>query len=281
MLIVTSYYNPSRYKNRIENYQKFKEELGHPLLTIENAFGNEEFTLKDSVKVRSRHPIWSKERIYRIAEKLLPKEQEYLIFCDADILFSNKQWLQETIKKLKEFKVVQPFSYINRRFKDWTIEDSYNSYAYQYSKGIKSEDFKEEGHPGFSFACRRDSFSLYDKGIAGTGDSLYFKAVTGQYLTQRITNSLSGIRLEHYLEWAKNYHKKIQGSLSYIDGEIDHLYHGSIKHRNYYQRMLDLEKLNYNPYQDLYTNRDGLLETNRKDLEAWLKSYFYARKEDE
>lgn len=280
-MILTTYYNPAGYKNRIENYNRFKEELGHELLTIETAFGDEPFTLKDSVKLRSRHPLWVKERALRIGEKLLPKDQDWVIFIDADILFENKNWLEDTIKKLKEFNVVQPFQFINRRFKDWTIEDSYNSYGYQYSKGIRSEDFKEEGHPGFAFACRRDKFDLYDKGIAGTGDSLFLKAVTGQYLTKRITNSLKGIRLQHYLLWAVDYHRKVEGKLSFVEGTIDHLYHGSIKHRNYYQRMLDLENLNYNPYTDLYTNKDGLLETNRKDLEAWLRNYFQARKEDE
>lgn len=279
--ILTTYYNPAKYKNREENYKRFIGEIGHPVLTLETAFGDEPFHLKDSIKLRAKSPLWMKERLLRIGERLLPKAQDWLCFVDADILFENRNWLEDTKKLLKEHKVVQPFKTINRRFKDWTIEDSYNSFGYQFSKGIVSEDFKEEGHPGFAFACRRDSFDLYDKAIAGTGDTLFFKAVTGQFNTKRITNVLSGVRLEHYLAWAKPFFDRIKGSLHYTEGTIDHLYHGSIKHRQYYNRMVDLERLDFNPATDLSTNSQGLLETNRGDLRDWLNGYFKTRKEDD
>src|SRR6478609_5034648 len=124
-MILTCYYNPCNYKTRKENYERFKEELGYDLLTVECAFGNDPFTLKDSIKLRANSVLWQKERLLRIGEQLLPKTQDYVVFLDADIVFQNKNWLAETRKLLKEVNVVQPFKTIHRRNRDWSIEASY------------------------------------------------------------------------------------------------------------------------------------------------------------
>lgn len=281
MTVLTTYYNPCNWKSRRENYHRFKEELGHNLLTIEVAFGNESHTLKDSVKLRAENPLWVKERALKIGEYLLPKEQDYVCFLDADLIMHNPKWLETTRKLLKEYKTVQPFQQVHRRFRDWSIEKSYNSFGYQYSKGVRSDDFEYEGHPGFAFACRRECFDLYDKQIAGTGDTMLYKAITGQHRTQRIYNCLREERLNHYLEWADNYYKNIQGSLHYTEGEISHLWHGAIENRKYHDRMKELDKLKYNPYTDVGTNDDGLLQLNRKDIQKWVGEYLLSRKEDE
>lgn len=280
-MILTCYYNPMGYKTREENYKRFKEELGEKLLTIECAFGNDPFTLKDSVKLRADSILWQKERLLRIGEKLLPKNQDYVVFLDADIVFQNKNWLKETRALLKEQNVVQPFKNIHRRNRDWSIEASYESFGYRYVKGVRSSNFTEHGHTGFAFASRRECFDLYDKQIAGTGDHLWYHAVVGQLPYACIDRDLKGKRAYHFYKWAVDYYKKTQGKLGYVEGDIDHLYHGSIKNRNYSVRMQELEKLDYNPMEDVYTNKNGLLEIGRKEIRDWVSSYFESRKEDE
>jgi hypothetical protein len=281
MTILTSYYNPQNYKTRTENYKRFKEELGHDLLTIECAFGTDPFTLKDSVKLRANSVLWQKERLLRIGEKLLPKEQDYVIFLDCDVIFENKNWLEDTKKLLKEVNVVQPFKTIHRRNRDWSIEASYESFGYRYAKGIRSHKFEEHGHTGFAFACRRDCFDLYDRQIAGTGDHLWYHAAVGQIPYPCINKDLTGKRADHFYNWAVEYYKKTQGKLSFVEGEINHLYHGSIKNRNYSVRMQELEKLDYDPVTDVYTNGNGLLEIRRREVRDWVSKYFSNRKEDD
>lgn len=269
------------YKTRAENYKRFKEELGTDLLTIECAFGNDPFTLEDSVKLRADSVLWQKERLLKIGEKLLPREQDYVIFLDADIIFQNKNWLQDTRNALKHYNVVQPFQTIHRRNRDWSIEASYESFGYRYAQGVRSSKFDIHGHTGFAFACRREAFGLYDRQIAGTGDHLWYHAVVGQLPVACIDRDLKGKRAYDFYSWAVNYYKKTQGKLGFVEGEIDHLYHGSIKNRNYSVRMQELEKLDYDPRADIHTNSQGLLEINRKEIRDWVASYFESRKEDE
>jgi hypothetical protein len=278
--ILSTYYNPMNWASRRENYFRFKEELGHDLLTIECAFGSEPFTLKDSVKLRASSPLWMKERLLMIGVELLPKDQDFVLFADADITWENKNFLEETKKLLKEYKAVQPFKTVHRRFKDWSVEKTYTSFAHQYAQGIVSDDFETEGHPGFALAVRREDFTIYDKSIAGTGDSLMMQALVGRQRCRRNLKILNGVRLQHYLEWADKCYKRFQGSLTYLDGSIDHMWHGSIKDRKYYQRMVELNRLNFNPYLDIETNDQGLLELNRSDIRNWVKNYLLSRNED-
>lgn len=279
--ILTCYYNPMGYKNRLENYKRFKEELGQNLLTVECAFGDDPFTLKDSFKVRANSVLWQKERLLRIGETLLPKEQDVVIWLDCDILFENKNWVQETIEKLKTFKFVQPFAQVHRRFKDWTIESSWSSFGQRYRQGVTSNKFNEHGHTGFAFATRRADFDLYDKAIAGTADHLMLHAMVGQMPHKCIDICCHGMMRKHFYQWAWRYYESIMGSLSYVDGDINHLYHGSIKDRKYLQRAQELSALEFNPYTDLYTNDEGLLELKRSDIQGWVSKYFAGRNEDE
>jgi hypothetical protein len=280
-MILTCYYNPMKYQTRIDNYNRFKEELGEELLTMECAFGDDPFTLKDSVKLRAKDVLWQKERLLKIGESLLPKDQDYVVFLDADIVFQNKNWLADTRKRLKELNVVQPFQAIHRRNRDWSIEASYESFGYRYEQGVRSNKFDVHGHTGFAFACRREAFDLYDRQIAGTGDHLWYHAVVGQLPIACIDRDLKGKRAYHFYRWAVEYYKKTRGKLGFVEGEIDHLYHGSIKNRNYSVRMQELEKLNYDPAKDVYTNHEGLLEIGRKEIRDWVSKYFESRKEDE
>lgn len=279
-MILTSYYNPLRVKNREENYYRFKEELGHELLTIECAFGNDPFTLKDSVKLRAESVLWQKERLIRIGERLLPNNQDWVVWLDCDILFDNKDWLKDTIKLLKEYNYVQPFETVNRRNKDWSIEGTWKSFGERYSKGIVSNWFDEHGHTGFAFATKRDKFDLYDKAIGGTADHLMFHAMVGQLPCSCVDKAYGGTMRSHFYDWAKTYAEKMEGSLHYTEGTINHLYHGALANRNYLERTQELTNLNFNPYTDLYTNDDGLLELNRPDIQKWVLKYFESRKED-
>jgi len=280
-MIITSYYNPLGFKTRRENYERFKAELGHSLLTVECAFGNDPFTLEDSVKVRANSTLWQKERLLRIGEALLPKNQDYVVWLDCDIIFENPNWLEETRELLKEYNFVQPFGVANRRFKDWSIEGTWESFGKKYSEGVRSDVFEEHGHTGFAFACRRDKFAMYDRAIVGTADHIMFHAMIGQLPCKCIDKAFGGVLRGHIYEWSRKYYNTIKGSLHYTEGSIDHLYHGAYVHRKYLQRVQELTMLNYNPYTDVYTNKDGLLELKRPDIQEWLLKYFESRREDE
>lgn len=281
-MIITSYYNPAQYKSRAENYKRFIEEIGVPVLTMETAYGDEPFTLKNSVKLRAENPTWHKENLLILGEKLLPKDQDYVIWADCDILFENKNWFEDTKKLLKEYKVVQPYEMVNRLDKEGKIEFSWTSFGREYSKGVESDKFNEHGHTGFAMSCRRENFSLYPYCIAGGFDHVYCHAVGAKQIPHKcIDRAFYGQNIEHLYNWAIPYNLEINGSMHYTEGKIDHLYHGKFENRQYFTRVTELSELRFDPETDIVFNKDGLMQITRPDIQEWTQKFFRNRLEDE
>src|SRR5688572_5856234 len=78
LYVITPVFNPQRYSRRWELYEKFEKYVlssneAH-LVTIECAFGNREFVLRQSdspnhtlIQVRSSQEIWIKENLINVA----------------------------------------------------------------------------------------------------------------------------------------------------------------------------------------------------------------------
>src|SRR5262245_39618201 len=76
--VVTSYFNPCRYKTKRENFDAFMDgmrETGANVLTAELAFADEEFELEpgpDVLHLRGSGIMWQKERLLNLAIAHLP-----------------------------------------------------------------------------------------------------------------------------------------------------------------------------------------------------------------
>ena len=114
---LTTYFNPAKYGNKIENYRKFREDSkrqGLNLLCVELAFNNEPFELTKNdadvlVQVRSNSIMWQKERLLNIGLKHLPKDCDKVAWIDCDIIFKNEYWIEETCKLLEKYIVINYF----------------------------------------------------------------------------------------------------------------------------------------------------------------------------
>ena len=122
ILGITTYFNPSKYKSKLKNYNKFFNNIskqGLKLLCIEVAFDEQNFELtKDHadilVQLRGNSVLWQKERILNLAIERLPSDCHQVIWLDNDIIFENDDWLIEASLTLKKHKVLQPFQFVRR-----------------------------------------------------------------------------------------------------------------------------------------------------------------------
>lgn len=137
---ITCYFNPvaNRGNLRYENYQRFRQisqKQGLPLCAIELLYDDENegkghlFAPQDGEKVihvrvsRERGVLWQKERLLNIALEALPDECDMVCWIDADIIFSDNDWVAKTIWKLSvdggDCSVIQPFSVVCMLPRDW------------------------------------------------------------------------------------------------------------------------------------------------------------------
>jgi len=147
--IITVMYSPCGYKIRYKLFQEFKKRIltqGLNLVVVECAFPGQNFEVTDpsnplDIQVRSNSVYWIKESLINIAISRLPPKCKYVAWLDADILFENKNWVDETIAKLETNYIVQMFEKSIWLDQNGCIKDEINSFVYgfkQYEREMTS-----------------------------------------------------------------------------------------------------------------------------------------------
>lgn len=72
-IAITTYFNPTHDRSRLDNHNTFRDRLEVPLLTIECIFGANEFELEGRgiVRARSNSLLWQKERLVTYSRRSL------------------------------------------------------------------------------------------------------------------------------------------------------------------------------------------------------------------
>jgi hypothetical protein len=309
-----SLFNPAGYRNKLENFRVFSENIrrqGLPLLVIECAFGDAEFEVPEElcdrlVRRRTSTVLWQKERLLNLALEHLPPECDKVAWVDADVIFENNDWVRETARLLEEYCVVQPFQTAHwlRRGKRrpsfrWRSNQAPKDGGWMPGMGFKmtrTRDWREafqkyhlHGHLGFAWAIRRDIIErhgFYDAQILGNGDFVMAHAMYGNadfwngdhWQRHRLTKWM----LRHMEAWGRPFFEDIRGSVYYVPGRLLHLWHGSQDDRLYDQRLDVLKKCNFDPAKDLVLDESGCWAwaNDRPELEEWSQTYFHIRREE-
>jgi hypothetical protein len=300
LLAITCHYNHCKYNSRLKNFQVFSDNLekqGVAFKGIELVFPGQEPELagiKNIEVIVGKDVMWQKERLLNILINKYSNGFSGIAWLDGDIIFENSDWAAETVKKLEDYPVVQPFTRVFRMPVNITeplmAGDSWNSFASVYRarpnyfmKGI----FDRHGHTGFAWAARSDvlkEFGLYDGNISGSGDHVMSHIFAGDWESKCIRRMMSGNKMhhKHLSEWAKKIYRAVRGKIGYVEGNIYHLWHGEMDNRKYVIRNRELAKFNFNPYDDIKIGETGLWEwaTDKHGLHEWAEKYFSLRKED-
>jgi hypothetical protein len=299
LAVVTTYYNPCRYKTRRRNYDLFMagmREAGVFVLTVECVFPGQDFELPPSpnvIRIRANTLLWQKERLTNIGVSYLPSSVTAVAWLDCDILFTNKNWARNLIRVLKQHKVAQVFEYAVRQAQDGICEADprAESFAAAMSRNphlLEANRYDVHGHTGYGWAMRRELFDevgLYEGAISGSADHFMAHAIYGHY-GFCVENALKHdpLQIAHLKEWGERFFSRVQGSLGVVPGEIRHLWHGDTANRRYFLRMHEITDHGYNPYTDIVSIPGKPLEwapdLNKPGLEAYFANYYSQRRED-
>lgn len=314
--VVSCYFNPCRYENRLKNCLSFAKKLRAQnvnLLLIELCTDPGLAHLSDGictkyVRVVSPDVLWSKERLLNVAiEKHLPRDCTGVCWADCDILFERADWARRTALLLTKHQVVQPFSTAVFLAPDETpakhgryrLSVSFARYFCQVMKAstFVGTDAVLKAHPGYAWAARMSTIKamggLYDRAVLGHGDLVM---ALGMCHNLRKDGPIPDAWEPHWQpgwspkleenarEWQRRAASVVGGDVAYAPGEMYHLWHGARKNRGYEERG---EMLNqFDPATHLRTDPvSGMWrwtpEAQAKNYPKRALQYFEGRKEDD
>lgn len=280
-------FNPSKSKRIIMNYlytKNIMEKQGIPTFTMELILNDNlpELTEEDNVfHVHGNSVMFHKERLCRILETKIPQTYTKLVFCDADIIFRRKDWYPELSKLLDSHDVVHPFT--EGVWKDLTYKQEL---VKRKTSLLSKGDFIDPiFHPGFVWAFRRDWYNkigFFDYAITGSGDTLSCAAWMGRKFPESSRSYPKQALRERYEEYINKISKN-KPRLTYMEGAVEHLWHGSRQNRKYAERHRLIEHIE-GVDSILKINSDGVFEFNDDVLELWnplFIKYFEERNDDD
>lgn len=297
--VVTSFFNPTGYKTNVENWHKFHSDMGNfdvDVYTIELSYDGKfylpETKFHKRVDTSSEWTtLWQKERLLNIViEQLDPSEYDAVCWIDADVIFENRQWVDDLREKLSYRNWCQLFDKGVMLNKDGSVDlERYSCGWYYANQPEKTQDLRY-AHPGFAWGARLDwiqsNGGLIQNNIVGGGDTSMLHGIHFYDKSYFITKG--GEPWNKILEgWAKPVRESGGDSFDYIPGTIYHLYHGTRKNKMYTERFEWLVQHNYDPNVDIFINSDGVIEwtehakKHKPQLIQNIKSYFQMRKEDD
>jgi hypothetical protein len=295
--VIAPIFNPMGFKSRLKQYINFEKhmiDLGVSLYVIECAYGKREFEIPESsgvthIKVRTNSVMFNKENLGNLALTRLPHYAEKIGCFDADILFRNKNIVQDTCNALDLYPILQPWqmSY-DLGPNDEHLADA-RSLGYLYSSGQKfkvahNEKQYEYAHTGYAWAYTRDALNttggLLETNILGSADYHMGHGILGN--NNRIMPKLL---TEDYQKYIYNWEKralKLNKKLGCVAGTLEHSFHGLKGERGYSTRGEILIKHQFKPSEDLTKNAYGVLEFtgNKPMLQMDILRYFGQRRED-
>jgi hypothetical protein len=239
LAVLSCFYSFAGYQRPIANLHRFLRQMqkeGVPVFGVEahlpgRPAHTRPYTGWTRIEVdKHRQVLWHKEALLNLAEKRVPGEFDAVAWVDADVWFSNPNWVRDTEAALETFDVVQMFSEAV-----WTAE---NGAAELRRPSVAKFPLNPswKSHPGFAWAMRRDRWrqmgGLYPYALSGGGDSVMTLAFQNNPLWPLLLNHL-GSNHNPYQEWRSRVGRMRVGE---VIGQCWHEWHGSREDRDYVGR---------------------------------------------
>lgn len=269
--VITCISNPARFQRRYELYKKFAADMLAQNInfhTIELQLGDRPFVVTDRcnpnhVQVRGWDALWHKENLLRIAMGRLPEDWETVAWIDADVEFTRRDWVEETLHQLQVHQVVQMFETAVDLGPSGQTLSVHKSFMSQYIKNCAyhPESTYQEWHPGYCWAARREAIDgmggLYERAILGAGDRHMALSFVGKAQCSFIPN-MNGAYVEDIMRFQERCHHTIRRDVGFVPGTILHNWHGKKKDRRYFDRWEILVNNRYHPHHDIKKDSYGV-----------------------
>jgi hypothetical protein len=298
---ITSYYNPGRYRRRLENFHHFRTALRGPLLTVELGCGDAfELTTGDVdilIQIPGDAMLWQKERLLNVALRHLPQQVVYVAWFDCDMVLPDPSWPELAIEALQRHCLVQLFENLI----DLDPTSSHQDGPFEYT-GEGMVAFVKNGGPlrdlslprtrqyrpsarGGAWAGSRlllERHGFYDAMILGGGDLAFVHAAYGRFDEVADLLHLNQKQMSHYMNWARPFFNEVRGNMGHLKGDILHYWHGTIADRRYGERHKKLLQFDFDPYVDIAIDENGCFRwsTDKPELHRCVREYFDSRNED-
>ena len=302
---ITSYFNPSGFRRRLENYRIFRSRLPVPLLCVELSF-TDRFELGPAdadtlIQLRGQAVLWQKERLLNVGLRALPATCEAVAWVDCDVVFETAEWPQRAVEALRDYRLVQLFharcnlerTAGSDRPEAGLVESQAVSLGYKLATGRATpDDVRRSDAPlalastaGLAWAARRELLArhgIYDACILGTADRVMAAAALGRFDYGREAILMNGRQWQHYRLWSDPFFKSVQGRVGYVEGRAFHLWHGELSDRRYHERHEGLGRYNFDPFADVALDAGGPWRWNsdKPAMHNYVRDYFAQRDED-
>lgn len=248
-IIIACYGNPRNNPYRLLAFQKWYRTIKHlNHRIIECTVGDAVPQLRNIpgvIQLRTGSLLWHKETLLNKIVADLPKQYKYVFWVDADVLFTNNNWLVDGVQALQRSAIIQPFEYCihlerNQLKPDFDVEVAkkvagddklrYKLLWRSFCANIasrraassdgkrlatftcESDNYDVHGHVGFAWAARREVLErcpLYDGALIGGADHIIAHAAAGQFQHKCITKSFTD-NLDEIAEWEKKFYAAVQ-----------------------------------------------------------------------
>lgn len=300
-IIISCYFNPLHSPYRLKAFKRFYEGIkGYNHKIVECVIGDSQPELSDDFeKFYTKSLLWHKETLLNKIIAELPKKYKYIFWVDADLIFTNPNWVEEGVKVMKNgANMIQPFEYCVHLEKD-LYEPNFNVNAYRkecgnpitrhkmlwrsfcsnHSNGMSAHmNYDVHGHVGFAWGIKREVIEkvpgyLYDKALIGGADHIMAHAGAGHINHNCITKSFTD-NLEEVNEWSRMFYNAVEGKLGFVSGDVYHIWHGDLKDRQYLKRIQEFtgksKKIQTRDENGFYVEEDD-------DINDYMNNYFLVR----
>lgn len=242
------------------------------------------------IKCTEKNVCYLQYCLLNIAETLVPSQYTKIIYCDADVYFTNKNWYNDASNALNKFNLIQPFTYCY-----WTnIEGRVDKKAKSILtvNSITEELLKSSFwtgpdplHTGFAWGMKRELWTsgpkLYPFNFLGGGDLVNLGAVATPEITRRTLRYayMRDAATPFYVDWKRKFHNYVNNSIGVVEGAVYHEYHGKRENRKYDTRESIVFDNNFN-VGEVYLDENGLITIESQTILDAIKLYFLERKED-
>lgn len=303
--IISCFFNPQKSPYRAKAFEIFYDSIKHlNHLIVECIIGDDDAQLPNNghvLQIYTRDLLWHKESLLNKAIEKLSPNIKYVFWVDADVIFTNLNWLVQGVEQLQSKTIIQPFEYCVHLDKD-ELKPSFNlqdvigkdnlpncrnskvwrSFSANFVDTLLWQDpaYDIHGHVGFAWGARREivtSVPLYDRALIGGADHIIAHAAAGQIVHPCIAKSFTD-NLQEVEAWSRRFYASTEGKIGYVSGNLYHIWHGDISKREYLPRIQNFTPLSRNITQ---RDRNGLHQSNDDAANDYMRDYFRRREVSE
>lgn len=309
-VVISCFYNPQNNPYRLLAFQKWYHSIKHlNHRIIECLIGPDAKSQLPAspyiTQVRTDSLLWHKETLLNKIVVDLPEEFKYVFWVDADVLFTNKNWLVDGVAQFKAgARILQPFEYCvhlerNRLEPDFDMDEArqtasmtnkelggekrlWRSFCANYVKdryegnftAIHSTDYDVHGHVGFAWGATKELLlqcPLFERALIGGADHIIAHAAAGQLHSPCISKGFSD-NLVEVERWVDRFSRFVRGQIGFVTGDLYHIWHGDIKNRQYLKRIKDFtgktKEIVDRDANGLYVGKDRYVRRYYRDREV-------------